>query len=163
MPSPRLPSAQSFELHQGVAVVCDLLAGCPMGADLGGKVRKGGDGRAVDAADPGMVGDVLTARSVLDRDIDAIVNFVMEDRDLSTMEYDKLIKYLLGVRSKTLNKEYGGDVPANLLAMPIGPESEKVHSCLIASESGSRYGSGKKQNANFETMLNSGGILMNFN
>ena len=54
-------------------------------------------------------------------DIVAVLDFLRENRPLSVMEYDKLIKYLCARRTQMLKTEYGDAVPANLARPPIGP------------------------------------------
>ena len=64
--------------------------------------------------------------SCLPRDIQTIVEFLVDDRDLSTMEFDKVIRFLVKTREDTLNKEYGGNIPPHLLLPPVGPEKDPV-------------------------------------
>ena len=54
-------------------------------------------------------------------DIVAVLDFLRENRPLSVMGYDKLIKYLCARRTQMLKTEYGDAVPANLARPPIGP------------------------------------------
>ena len=54
-------------------------------------------------------------------DIVAVLDFLRENRPLSVMEYDKLIKYLCARRTQMLKTEYGDAVPANMARPPIGP------------------------------------------
>jgi len=57
-------------------------------------------------------------------DILKILGFLSDNRPLSIMEYDKMIKYLVGKRQDTLKEEYGDSIPAHLLHPPVGPNQE---------------------------------------
>jgi len=57
-------------------------------------------------------------------DILKILGFLSDNRPLSIMEYDKMIKYLVGKRQDTLKEEYGESIPAHLLHPPVGPNQE---------------------------------------
>merc|ERR1719357_1157930 len=54
-------------------------------------------------------------------DIMKILGFLSDDRPLSIMEYDKMIKYLVQKRESTLKEEYGESIPAHLMHPPVGP------------------------------------------
>ncbi len=54
-------------------------------------------------------------------DIVTVLGFLAENRPLSVMEYDKLIKYLAQRRAQMLKMEYGENIPENLIKPPIGP------------------------------------------
>lgn len=57
-------------------------------------------------------------------DILKILGFLSDNRPLSIMEYDKMIKYLVSKRQDTLKEEYGESIPAHLLHPPVGPHQE---------------------------------------
>jgi hypothetical protein len=59
-------------------------------------------------------------------DIRTILGFLIDDRPMSIMEYDKLIKYLATRREGTLKAEYGMNIPAHLLLPPVGPMQDPV-------------------------------------
>ena len=59
-------------------------------------------------------------------DIMTILGFINEDRPLSVMEYDKMIKYLAAKREEMLRQEYGDNVPSQILYPPIGPKEDPV-------------------------------------
>ncbi len=54
-------------------------------------------------------------------DVAAVISFLRDNRPLSVMEYDKIIKYLAARREQMLRNEYGDNVPAHLANVPIGP------------------------------------------
>ena len=54
-------------------------------------------------------------------DIRTCIGFLMDQRPLSVMEYDKLIKYFAQRREAVLKQEYGDNIPADLAQPPIGP------------------------------------------
>merc|ERR1719357_902735 len=54
-------------------------------------------------------------------DILKILGFLSDNRPLSIMEYDKMIKYLVQKRESTLKEEYGESIPAHLMHPPVGP------------------------------------------
>ena len=60
------------------------------------------------------------------KDIQKIINFLSDDRPLSIMEYDKMIKYLVTKRTETLKEEYGDNIPAHLQHPPVGPQQDPV-------------------------------------
>ena len=45
-----------------------------------------------------------------------------DDRALSMMEYDKMIKYLVLRRTELLREEYGDNIPVHLQQPPVGPQ-----------------------------------------
>ena len=55
------------------------------------------------------------------QDIQKILNFLSDDRALSMMEYDKMIKYLVVRRTALLREEYGDNIPVHLQQPPVGP------------------------------------------
>ena len=55
-------------------------------------------------------------------DIQKILNFLSDDRALSMMEYDKMIKYLVVRRTQLLREEYGDKIPLHLQQPPVGPQ-----------------------------------------
>eukprot|EP00090_Calanus_glacialis_P022736 TRINITY_DN3502_c0_g1_i1.p1 TRINITY_DN3502_c0_g1~~TRINITY_DN3502_c0_g1_i1.p1 ORF type:complete len:676 (-),score=187.52 TRINITY_DN3502_c0_g1_i1:2060-4087(-) len=57
-------------------------------------------------------------------DIQKILGFLSDNRPLSIMEYDKMIKYLVAKREGTLKEEYGETIPAHLLHPPVGPQQD---------------------------------------
>ena len=57
-------------------------------------------------------------------DIIKILSFLTDDRPLSIMEYDKMIKYLVTKRTDTLREEYGDSIPAHLQQPPVGPHQD---------------------------------------
>jgi hypothetical protein len=59
-------------------------------------------------------------------DIRTILGFLIDDRPMSIMEYDKLIKYLATRREGTLKAEYGANIPAHLLLPPVGPMQDPI-------------------------------------
>lgn len=59
-------------------------------------------------------------------DIRTILGFLIDDRPMSIMEYDKLIKYLATRRESTLKAEYGMNIPAHLLLPPVGPMQDPI-------------------------------------
>jgi len=62
----------------------------------------------------------------LPRDVKTILGFMLDNRPISVMEYDKLIKYLNTKRESTLKDEYGTNIPAHLLLPPVGPTQEPM-------------------------------------
>ena len=60
------------------------------------------------------------------QDIQKIINFLSDDRPLSIMEYDKMIKYLVSKRTETLKEEYGDNIPAHLQHPPVGPQQDPI-------------------------------------
>eukprot|EP00092_Neocalanus_flemingeri_P002250 GFUD01002396.1.p1 GENE.GFUD01002396.1~~GFUD01002396.1.p1 ORF type:complete len:386 (+),score=94.06 GFUD01002396.1:70-1158(+) len=58
------------------------------------------------------------------QDIQKILGFLSDNRPLSIMEYDKMIKYLAAKREGNLKEEYGENIPAHLLHPPVGPQQE---------------------------------------
>ena len=60
-------------------------------------------------------------KKFMPEDVKNVFGFLMDNRPLSVMEYDKLIKYLVKQRENVLKNEYGEDIPANLITPPIGP------------------------------------------
>lgn len=57
-------------------------------------------------------------------DIKTILGFMVEDRPISLMEYDKMIKYLVSKREGNLREAYGDNIPAHLLHPPVGPQQD---------------------------------------
>jgi len=57
-------------------------------------------------------------------DIQKIINFLSDDRPLSIMEFDKMIKYLVSKRTETLREEYGENIPGHLQHPPVGPNQD---------------------------------------
>jgi len=57
-------------------------------------------------------------------DIKTILGFMVENRPLSLMEYDKMIKYLVSQREGNLREAYGDNIPAHLLHPPVGPQQD---------------------------------------
>lgn len=72
-------------------------------------------------------------------DIKTILGFLAENRPMSIMEYDKLIKFLVAKRESTLKDEYGTNIPAHLLLPPVGPNQvrcrETFSNQIISPES----------------------------
>ena len=65
---------------------------------------------------------VENKQGFMPQDVRNVFVFLMENRPLSVMEYDKLIKYLVKQREDMLISEYGeSNIPANLITPPIGP------------------------------------------
>lgn len=64
---------------------------------------------------------VVGANDEVPNDIRTCIGFLMEQRPLSVMEYDKLIKYFALRREAVLKQEYGDAIPADLAQPPIGP------------------------------------------
>ncbi len=60
---------------------------------------------AVDGKLPGVTGDVLP------EDIRTVLGFLADNRPLSVMEYDKLIRYFSIRREGVLRMEYGDNIP----------------------------------------------------
>ncbi len=56
-------------------------------------------------------------------DVMTVVDFLVDNRPLSVMEYDKLIRYLSKKREEMLRREYGDDIPAHLVTPSVGPQS----------------------------------------
>lgn len=67
-----------------------------------------------------------SSESKLPTDIKSIIGFLTDDRPMSIMEYDKLIKYLVLRREGCLKDEYGSNVPVHLLLPPVGPNQDPV-------------------------------------
>jgi hypothetical protein len=63
---------------------------------------------------------------VFPSDIRNIVGFIKEQRAMSVMEYDKLIKFLAQRREEVIKKEYGDDIPAHLLEPNLGKPIDPV-------------------------------------
>jgi len=64
---------------------------------------------------------LASSKKFMPEDVKNVFGFLMDNRPLSVMEYDKLIKYLVKQRENVLKNEYGEDIPANLITPPIGP------------------------------------------
>merc|ERR1719445_2404175 len=64
----------------------------------------------------------VTSSSSHPHDIQKILNFLSDDRALSMMEYDKMIKYLVVKRTELLRDEYGDNIPLHLQQPPVGPQ-----------------------------------------
>ncbi len=60
-------------------------------------------------------------------DVMTVVDFLVDNRPLSVMEYDKLIRYLSQRRREMLTREYGDDIPAHLVTPPIGGAQADQH------------------------------------
>ena len=58
------------------------------------------------------------------RDVLSVITFLRENRPLSVMEFDRLIKYLVHRREQMLRAEYGDAIPAHLAVPPLGPQSD---------------------------------------
>ena len=58
------------------------------------------------------------------QDVLNVIGFMRENRPLSVMELDRLIKYLVHRREQMLRSEYGDSVPAHLAVPPIGLQSD---------------------------------------
>merc|ERR1712150_120529 len=58
------------------------------------------------------------------QDIEKILSFLIDDRALSMMEYDKMIKYLVSKRTALLREEYGDSIPVHLQQPPVGPPQD---------------------------------------
>jgi len=54
------------------------------------------------------------------QDVMTVVEFLIDNRPLSVMEYDKLIRYLAKQREDMLRREYGDDIPPHLVSPPVG-------------------------------------------
>ena len=59
--------------------------------------------------------------SQLPNDVRNVIGFLLEQRPLSVMEYDKLIKWLAQQRLGVLKAEYGENIPSELATPPVGP------------------------------------------
>lgn len=57
-------------------------------------------------------------------DIQTVMGIFSDNRPLSVMEFDKLIKYLCQRREAMLKLEYGDDIPSNLATPPVGPAGD---------------------------------------
>ena len=57
----------------------------------------------------------------LPNDVRNVIGFVLDQRPLSVMEYDKLIKWLAAQRLGVLRAEYGDNIPSDLATPPVGP------------------------------------------
>jgi len=53
----------------------------------------------------------LSGNDGMPEDIRTVVGFLMDNRPLSVMEYDKLIRFLAGRREGMLRLEYGENIP----------------------------------------------------
>jgi hypothetical protein len=60
---------------------------------------------AVEGKIPGLTGDIVP------EDIRNVIGFLADNRPLSVMEYDKLIRYLSMKREGMLKLEYGENIP----------------------------------------------------
>jgi hypothetical protein len=78
-------------------------------------------------------------------DIRTILGFLIDDRPMSIMEYDKLIKYLATRREGTLKAEYGMNIPAHLLLPPVGPMQDPVLKVFLNCKNRSPCGTLKAQ------------------
>ena len=58
----------------------------------------------------------------LPNDVRNVLGFLLDQRPLSVMEYDKLIKWLAQQRLQVLQAEYGDNVPSELATPPVGPQ-----------------------------------------
>ena len=57
----------------------------------------------------------------LPNDVRNVLGFLLDQRPLSVMEYDKLIKWLAHQRLQVLQAEYGENIPSELASPPVGP------------------------------------------
>ena len=57
----------------------------------------------------------------LPNDVRNVIGFLLDQRPLSVMEYDKLIKWLAQQRLSVLQAEYGENIPLDLATPPVGP------------------------------------------
>ena len=57
----------------------------------------------------------------LPSDVRNVIGFLLDQRPLSVMEYDKLIKWLAQQRLGVLQAEYGDNIPSDLATPPVGP------------------------------------------
>ena len=57
----------------------------------------------------------------LPNDVRNVLGFLLDQRPLSVMEYDKLIKWLAQQRLAVLQAEYGDNIPSDLATPPVGP------------------------------------------
>ena len=69
----------------------------------------------------------------LPQDVKTILGFLSDNRPMSIMEYDKLIKFLVSKRESTLKDEYGSNIPAHLLVPPVGPNQVRTMDILPPS------------------------------
>jgi len=56
---------------------------------------------------------------VLPRDVRTIAEMMREERPMSVMEYDKMIRFMVNYRSSKMRETYGLNIPAHLLEPPI--------------------------------------------
>jgi len=61
------------------------------------------------------------SKNAIPDDIHNILGFVIDGRPMSTVEYDKLIKYFAKRRENALREEYGDNIPPSLANPPLGP------------------------------------------
>lgn len=54
-------------------------------------------------------------------DVRTVLGFLLDQRPLSVMEYDKLIRFLAQKREGVLREEYGENIPHELAQPPVGP------------------------------------------
>ncbi len=59
-------------------------------------------------------------------DVMSVIGFLADHRPLSVMEYDKLIKYLVGKRELMLRMEFGETIPDHLAVPQIRPPMDPV-------------------------------------
>ena len=62
-----------------------------------------------------------SGNSQLPNDVRNVLGFLLDQRPLSVMEYDKLIKWLAQQRLQVLQGEYGDNIPSELATPPVGP------------------------------------------
>ena len=58
------------------------------------------------------------------QDVLSVIGFMRENRPLSVMEFDRLIKYLVLRREQMLRAEYGDNIPSHLAVPPVGPQAD---------------------------------------
>jgi len=83
--------------------------------------QSGGSGPGAPGGGGGPAERVVGPNDEVPNDIRTCIGFLMEQRPLSVMEYDKLIKYFALRREAVLKQEYGDNIPADLAQPPIGP------------------------------------------
>ena len=68
---------------------------------------------------PVLASKAAASPSKLPEDIRTILGFLVDERPLSVMELDKMLRHLAGARTALLRAEYGEHIPAALAAPPL--------------------------------------------
>ena len=89
--------------------------------DVGDGVSSIGSGNRDNISKVGNDPSSNNSNNQLPNDVRNVIGFLLDQRPLSVMEYDKLIKWLAQQRLGVLQAEYGDNIPSELATPPVGP------------------------------------------